>query len=156
MDAVTPEKPEYDYDSTELYTIIMSTTGTVLKIKIEAVTNTDEGSSAAAPRRSNISAADYADWTTVGSEFEFSNSDFDYTTGVEAYTVYAKSVTPTEESEVLALKVSQNTVSGIENVVADRANGEAVYYNLQGQRVANPVAGLYIRVQGNRAEKVVL
>jgi hypothetical protein len=156
MDAVTPEKPEYDYDSTELYTLIMPTDGTVLKIKIEATTNTDESSSAAAPRRSNISAADYADWTTVGSEFEFSNSDFDYTTGVEAYTVYAKSVTPTEESEVLALKVSQNTVSGIENVVADRANGEAVYYNLQGQRVANPVAGLYIRVQGNRAEKVVL
>ena len=31
-----------------------------------------------------------------------------------------------------------------------------VYYNLQGQRIANPAAGLYIRVQGNDVRKVLV
>lgn len=43
-------------------------------------------------------------------------------------------------------------VDGI--IVAD--NTPAIYYNLQGQRVANPSAGLYIRVKGDKSEKVIL
>ena len=36
-------------------------------------------------------------------------------------------------------------------------DGEAVYYNMQGVRVANPAAGsLYIRVQGSKAAKVLV
>lgn len=49
--------------------------------------------------------------------------------------------------------------AGIENIsAADNADTDApaVYYNLQGARVANPAAGIYIRVTGNRAEKVAL
>ena len=30
------------------------------------------------------------------------------------------------------------------------------YYNLQGVRVDNPAGGLFIRRQGNKAEKVIL
>lgn len=44
------------------------------------------------------------------------------------------------------------TVTGISQVEA--ASQEAVYFNLQGVKVANPVGGLYIRVSGNKAEKV--
>lgn len=34
--------------------------------------------------------------------------------------------------------------------------GEAVYFNLQGQKVENPENGLYIRVAGNKATKVLV
>jgi len=43
--------------------------------------------------------------------------------------------------------------SGIDNITAD-SNATAEYYNLQGVRVANPEAGLYIRRQGNNVTKV--
>ena len=51
------------------------------------------------------------------------------------------------------------TTSGIESVVSDAADadgGKAVYYNLQGMRVDNPSAGIYIRRQGNKVEKVAI
>lgn len=45
---------------------------------------------------------------------------------------------------------------GITSLQAD-SNAPAVYYNLQGQRVANPAHGnLYIRVQDQKAAKVIL
>ncbi len=43
---------------------------------------------------------------------------------------------------------------GIADIEAEAA-GEAVYYNLQGVRVENPVNGLFIEVRGNKAVKVV-
>ena len=46
-----------------------------------------------------------------------------------------------------------SSVSGVE--VAEPA-AEAVYYNLQGVRVAQPTEGLYIKVEGRKATKVVL
>ncbi|MDE7135080.1 MAG: chitobiase/beta-hexosaminidase C-terminal domain-containing protein, partial [Muribaculaceae bacterium] len=59
---------------------------------------------------------------------------------------------------VMALDVIDDTenpnISGVEVVEATAA--AAVYYNLQGQPVANPAAGLYIRVQGNDVKKVLV
>lgn len=47
--------------------------------------------------------------------------------------------------------------TGVEDIVVDGENGEAVFYNLQGVRVANPAAGnLYIKVQGDKATKVLV
>lgn len=47
--------------------------------------------------------------------------------------------------------------SGVADIVAEDATDTTVeYYNLQGIRVENPSAGLYIRRQGNKATKVVL
>ena len=47
--------------------------------------------------------------------------------------------------------------TGVEDIVAGKADGEAVYYNMQGVRVANPAAGnLYIKVQGDKATKVLV
>ncbi len=45
--------------------------------------------------------------------------------------------------------------SGIENVEAEAA-APAVYYNLQGVKVANPENGLYIKVQGGNTSKVLV
>lgn len=46
--------------------------------------------------------------------------------------------------------------AGVAAVEADAANGEAVYFNLQGQRVSAPQNGLYIRLQNGKATKVAL
>lgn len=46
-----------------------------------------------------------------------------------------------------------NAVEGIE---ADAAAGAPVFYNLQGQKVANPDKGIYIKVEGGKASKVIL
>ena len=45
--------------------------------------------------------------------------------------------------------------TGIEAIEAEDA-APAVYYNLQGVRVENPANGLYIRVNGKKAEKVFI
>ena len=44
--------------------------------------------------------------------------------------------------------------TGIERIEADE-NAPAVYYNLQGIKVANPENGVYIMKQGNKVTKVV-
>lgn len=45
------------------------------------------------------------------------------------------------------------TPDGISSIAADQ-NGEAVYYNLQGVRVAEPANGIVIRVQNGKSTKV--
>lgn len=45
--------------------------------------------------------------------------------------------------------------SAVDEIEAEVA-GEAVYYNLQGVRVAEPENGIYIKVQGNKATKVLV
>ncbi len=44
---------------------------------------------------------------------------------------------------------------GIDGIEAE-TNAPAEYFNLQGVRVADPTSGLYIRKQGNKAEKVII
>lgn len=51
---------------------------------------------------------------------------------------------------------SNGTLSGVDDIVSDDANAPVEYYNLQGVRVANPESGLYIRVQGKKATKVLV
>ena len=46
--------------------------------------------------------------------------------------------------------------TGIETVEASAEDVEAVYYNLQGVRVDNPAAGIYVRVRGNEVDKVLV
>ena len=61
-------------------------------------------------------------------------------------------------SNTLSLDVAADgkVTTGIEDIVADSEDAEAVYYNLQGVRVANPAAGqLLIKVQGKKASKVL-
>lgn len=51
--------------------------------------------------------------------------------------------------------VFTDITTGIEGVTVDK-NAEAVYYDLTGRRVANPSAGVFIRVQGGKAEKIMI
>lgn len=45
------------------------------------------------------------------------------------------------------------TGAGVDDIAAE--NAEAVYYDLTGRKVANPQKGIFIRIQGNKAVKVV-
>lgn len=57
-------------------------------------------------------------------------------------------------SAVKEVRVSDTT--GVEDITVGAEEGEAVYYDMTGRRVANPSAGLYIRVNGSTATKVYL
>lgn len=46
-------------------------------------------------------------------------------------------------------------VDGVSSVVADVTGDTPVYYNLQGQRVANPEGGVFIEVAGGSSRKVI-
>lgn len=46
--------------------------------------------------------------------------------------------------------------TGVENVTVEDTDGAVEYYNLNGVRVENPAAGLYIRRQGNKVTKVLV
>lgn len=58
---------------------------------------------------------------------------------------------------LLSWQKGNGETTGIDSIVADEADeAEAVYYNLQGVRVDNPENGVYIRVQGSKASKVLV
>lgn len=50
------------------------------------------------------------------------------------------------------LRISKDLAEGVDSIVAE--DGEAVYYNLQGQKVANPDKGIFIKVQNGKAVKI--
>lgn len=56
-----------------------------------------------------------------------------------------------------AAKLPSYAVTGIDDITAADADGEAVYYNLQGIRVERPAAGnIYIMQRGDKTEKVMV
>ena len=57
--------------------------------------------------------------------------------------------------EIKNVKVTADK-AGVNDIMADDDNAPVVYYNLQGVRVENPANGLYIRVQGKKATKVLV
>lgn len=59
------------------------------------------------------------------------------------------------ENKPLPMLYVKGQGSGVANIAVEN-NGEAVYYNLQGVRVENPVKGLYIVVKGGKSQKVML
>lgn len=55
------------------------------------------------------------------------------------------------------IKIAEEEESGIDSIVSDEAEGEAVYYDLMGRRVANPSAGkIYIKVLNGKAFRVLV
>lgn len=53
------------------------------------------------------------------------------------------------------LRISGMSTTGVDDISAD-VNGQTRYFNLQGMPVANPTAGIYIRVIGDTATKVCI
>ncbi|MDE6276508.1 MAG: hypothetical protein K2M06_00185 [Muribaculaceae bacterium] len=81
-----------------------------------------------------------------------------YTT--EAGDGYNNAMEETAENVLITLDLENETIvftkdAGVGSV-AVAEEGAAVYYNLQGVRVANPEKGLFIQVKGGKAAKVVL
>ena len=63
------------------------------------------------------------------------------------------------KSYKVTINLNDNTITisestGVEGIEVEA--GEAVYYNLQGVKVANPENGVFIKVQGNKASKVLV
>lgn len=57
----------------------------------------------------------------------------------------------------LQIAISPDTqVTGVESVTGETDSAEPVFYNLQGVKVKNPGPGIYIKVSGNKSEKVVI
>lgn len=73
--------------------------------------------------------------------------DPDYYTISVDYSGYAPVVTATRQNGI---------TTGVENVDTDATDAPVEYFNLQGVRVDNPGAGIYIRRQGKTVTKVVV
>ena len=56
----------------------------------------------------------------------------------------------------LAAMFTVSKTQGVNDVIAADAEVAPVYYNLQGVRVANPANGLYIKVAGEKASKILV
>lgn len=145
---ITPEIPEYIFEN-DSKSVMISTKAGALKIMAAPYTPTPEENTA-------MMAIEAQGWAfTPGNDpksYEFSYEGMESTMNVSV-----KSVTPTKESDVVSFYVSNDgQVSGIENVATDVIAGEAVYYNLQGQRVNADRPGMYIRQQGGKAEKFII
>ena len=88
--------------------------------------------------------------TTISGDGSFNLSS---NRAAKNFAINAESVTLTLDPSAKTLIISGFVSSGVAAVEA--ANGEAVYFNMQGVRVANPENGLFIRVQNGKAVKVV-
>ena len=58
-----------------------------------------------------------------------------------------------DRNHLLVAFSTETIATGVEEI---EATGKVVYFNLQGVRVDKPAKGLFIRVRGGKAEKVVL
>lgn len=70
------------------------------------------------------------------------------------YAMFTVEYTPGSHTNGV-LRISEMNTTGVDDISAD-VNGQARYFNLQGMPVANPSAGIYIRVIGNTATKVCI
>lgn len=59
------------------------------------------------------------------------------------------------EGTPIKCSFTTNQVTGVENIIIEN-QGNVEYYNLQGVKVAKPENGVFIRVQGGKATKVIL
>lgn len=60
------------------------------------------------------------------------------------------------ENGEVTFRVTAANQSGVKDTFAEGADGEAEYYNLQGVRIQQPGKGVYIRISGGKAEKVLI
>lgn len=70
------------------------------------------------------------------------------------YAMFTVEYTPGSHTDGV-LRISEMNTTGVDDISAD-VNGQARYFNLQGMPIANPTAGIYIRVIGNTATKVCI
>ena len=72
----------------------------------------------------------------------------------KSVTFTANGTTRIQTIKVYVVPVSGQ--NGIEDVIMGDEDAPVEYYNLQGVRVMNPTAGLYIVKQGSKVSKAIL
>lgn len=107
-----------------------------------------------------VSSIDGIKWTAMTPEDGPIINLSNLTTSADKY-LYLKlekngSVTPDKEilQSYITLRLDTNTPTGVEGIEAE--GDAAVYYNLQGVRVDNPQNGIYVKVAGGKASKIIL
>lgn len=88
------------------------------------------------------------------------NPDEEYISLFERVTVYVPKGSAEKYRNAYYWQYYKNIVEmeagGVEDIEMEKADEIPVYYNLQGQQIAEPDNGVYIRRQGNKAEKVLI
>lgn len=111
---------------------------------------------------------DECDWlsiTDVEDEYETNDEGEEEFTG-EVYLLFEAAPNPDDVKRTCVVKLSipaasyeitfrQGTGNDPVSVEVVEAEGNAQYFDLAGRRVMNPEKGLYIKVNGNKAEKVI-
>ncbi len=90
---------------------------------------------------------------TAGTEMSLGSGSGNITLSGAMDNVTIKLTVLNDDFSAGTLEIGNGIITGVSAVEA--ANGEAVYFNMQGVRVANPENGLFIRVQNGKAVKVV-
>lgn len=73
--------------------------------------------------------------------------------GCQSWSVDAGTYTVIVNLNEMEITLADASTDGVESLVTEE--GEAVYFNLQGQKVANPDKGIYIKVVNGKAVKVI-
>ena len=92
-------------------------------------------------------------WDIAGNLYA-SNATSEY---VRGFAMPRSETAETAAASIYAFQIKNGTI-GIEDVDAEYTDVPAVYYNLQGVQVSADelIPGIYVKVQGNKAEKVVV
>lgn len=110
------------------------------------------------------------DWNAVNSTDRYGAASKDaavsttasivhFPAGVNASSAYSWKTAPGSYKVVADLKNMKVTLSepaGVDDINIDDVDATPVYYNLQGVRVDNPSAGMYIVVRGNKVTKEIV
>lgn len=96
--------------------------------------------------------------TNLGKDWSYSIGSLNGSLWTPGYNnVFKVTIGKTETGNnpvIKSMTVYYDQATGVDGIQAE--DGEAVYFNLQGVKVANPEKGLYIKVVGNKASKVIL
>lgn len=100
------------------------------------------------------------DWSGMGQRWGAATADYALTNGDQATIQMGENAFKVEADKQLHITLDWATKTFTVDIstgvaAVEAANGEAVYFNMQGVRVANPENGLFIRVQNGKAVKVV-
>lgn len=145
------------------YTLGEMTEGTPLEPTVYTLANLAEAPNYAYVKVenvtiSNISGQD-ATLTQDGNTFALFNyfTDLTVPTDGKAYDITGvrTSRDGADKLQPISFELNNGDPSGITDIEAEET-GVVEYFNLQGVRVAEPAAGLYLRRSGNRVEKVMI
>lgn len=104
----------------------------------------------------SIQSIEFTGSKASSSYFTADNGTFSGTTWTPTEETSQVIFTCTANAQIGTITVAYNVKSGVDPIIAEEIDAPVEYYNLQGVKVANPESGLYIRVQGNKATKVLI